>query len=191
MSTDAAALEARIQQMEQSTKEHERVAKVAASATEYHADESAARYASRLAFAVTVAALLGVVATGVIAVVREAGSEKSPIGPYGVIVGALVVLAAVSSMRMTRFERLAKDLGRVRRQLRLVNAQTVDLPHDVAVTIRALAAARILAESDYSEPWMTPAWPDANTVLALLGRPVATDVDVTEKGVDSSPEGAS
>jgi hypothetical protein len=148
--------------------EGQRAARLAATISEYQADEGSALRASKGAFAMTLLAVFGIVGVAVAAIMLHSddqGTSRTPFIAIGVVLAALAVFSAV---RMRRLELLATELGRVRRQMTLLDAHVTGLPFDVAVLLKSVATQKILTEIGGAEPWVEPDWPDAGLLSKLI-----------------------
>lgn len=155
---------ARLAQAEESQK----AARLAATIREYQADEQSVLQASRAAFAMTLLPMAGIVAVAFAAVAYRAGHEDAPLAPFVAVGAALAALAIFSAVRMRRLELTAAELGRVRRQLTLLDAHIAGLPTDIAILLKSVATQKILTEVGGSEPWVEPNWPDAELLSRLI-----------------------
>ena len=130
----------------------------------------------RSARAGSIGLMLAVVgAAGIVGVASLAGARgiKGPGQswvPYTIAASGFLALTLVGAVHGMSQQRTAKDLGRVRRQLRAIETYTADLPGDVAVLLKAVVAPRIFTESGADEPWSSPSWLDAGDVLKALRR---------------------
>jgi hypothetical protein len=145
----------------------ERAAKARATIAEYQSDEAVARRGARSSLAVAIVAAAGITIDGVVAAVKVDSSER-PLGPYLVVAAGLALLGVLASWRTLHLENVAGSLGRIRRQLSVIEAHAAMLPADVATVVRAVATPRLLTEAASPEPWNEPSWPDATAVTALL-----------------------
>ena len=113
----------------------------------------------------------GVVASAVVGAAHVPQMTKASWTAYIIAASGFGALVVVGLAWFLASHSNSKDLGRVRRQVRAIDVYAADLPHDVAVLLKAVVAPRVLTEHGADEPWSSPAWLSPDDVLCALGKP--------------------
>ena len=137
----------------------------------YEASERGARNSSVAGLSVAVGGAFGVVASAVVGAAHVPQMTKASWTAYIIAASGFGALVVVGLAWFLASHSNSKDLGRVRRQVRAIDVYAADLPHDVAVLLKAVVAPRVLTEHGADEPWSSPAWLSPDDVLCALGKP--------------------